>query len=134
MGENNNRVLSAPSTQSQRSSTRLCEPHLRLPPPFGVHGSGSARNKKSQHLVRKPLSTKRAQRPKPLRQKPAAQKKPRLARPVKRSLKEEEDLEREERTQKTERLRKLRLMKEAANNKKKNSGNGSGEAPRASKE
>jgi len=37
-----------------------------------------------------PQSTKRAQRPNPLRQKPAAQKKPRLARPTKRSLKEEQ--------------------------------------------
>jgi hypothetical protein len=38
--------------------------------------------------------------------------------PTKRSLKQEQELEREELTQKTERLRKLRLAKEAGDRKK----------------
>src|SRR5262249_7895002 len=38
--------------------------------------------------------------------------------PMKRSLKQEQELEREERAQKTERLRKLRLAKEAGDRKK----------------
>ena len=72
-----------------------------------------------------PKPTKRAQRPRPLRQKPALDKKPQLAKPIKRSLKEEQELEREERAQKTERLRQLRLEKQAPI-KNKNSANGSG--------
>jgi hypothetical protein len=72
-----------------------------------------------------PRSTKRAQKPRPLRQKPAVQKKPELAKPIKRSLKEEQELEREERAQKTERLRQLRLAKQAPI-KNKSSSNGSG--------
>ena len=72
-----------------------------------------------------PKPTKRSPRPRPLRQKPAVEKKPQLAKPIKRSLKEEQELEREERAQKTERLRQLRLEKQAPI-KNKNSANGSG--------
>jgi hypothetical protein len=52
-------------------------------------------------------------------------KKPQLAKPIKRSLKEEQELEREERAQKTERLRQLRLEKQAPI-KNKSSANASG--------
>ena len=54
--------------------------------------------------------------------------------PTKRSLKDEQELEREERIQKTERLRKLRLTKEAADREKNPSSNGRDEAQHAIKE
>src|SRR5262245_9758917 len=60
---------------------------------------------------------KRAQRPKPLTQEATMEKE--LKASIKRSLKDEQELEREERAQKTERLRKLRLAKEAADREKK---------------
>jgi hypothetical protein len=41
--------------------------------------------------------------------------------PTKRSLKDEQELEREERAKKTERLRKLRMAKEAADREKNSS-------------
>ena len=50
------------------------------------------------------------------REQEATEKKPKA--PTKRSLKDEQELEREERAQKTERLRKLRLAKEAGDRKK----------------
>ena len=57
-------------------------------------------------------AAKRAQRPKILTQEATMEKKPKAA--TKRSLKDEQELEREDRAQRTERLRKLRLAKEAA--------------------
>ena len=54
--------------------------------------------------------------------------------PTKRSLKDEQELEREDRAQKTERLRKLRLAKEAADREKNPSNNGRHEAQHAIKE
>jgi len=50
------------------------------------------------------------------REQKATEKKPKA--PIKRSFKDEQELEREERIQKTERLRKLRLTKEAADREK----------------
>ena len=117
----------------------LCEAHLTLPPPFGAHGRGQAKNKKlplgssnqtyreqaPQPIKRKTQATmekkpkaptKRAQSPKPLAQAATMEKQPKA--PTKRSLKQEQELEREERAQKTERLRKLRLAKEAADREK----------------
>jgi hypothetical protein len=75
---------------------------------------------------------KRAQQPKPLTQEVTIKKKPEA--PTKRSLKDEQELEREERAQKTERLRKLRLAKGAAEREKNPSSNGRDEAQRAIKE
>jgi hypothetical protein len=75
---------------------------------------------------------KRAQRPKPLTQEATMEKKPNA--PTKRSLKDEQELEREDRAQKTERLRKLRLEKEAADRKKNPSSDGRDEAQHAIKE
>jgi hypothetical protein len=60
------------------------------------------------------------------------EKKPKA--PTKRSLKDEQELEREDRAQKTERLRKLRLAKEAADREKNPSSNGRDEAQHAIKE
>jgi hypothetical protein len=60
------------------------------------------------------------------------EKKPKA--PIKRSSKDEQELEREERTQKTERLRKLRLAKEATDREKNSSSNGRDEAQHAIKE
>jgi hypothetical protein len=118
----------------------LCEAHLTLPPPFGAHGRGQAKNKKlplassnqtyrvnklprpikrnqQATMEKKPKApTKRAQSPKPLAQAATMEKQPKA--PTKRSLKQEQELEREERAQKTERLRKLRLAKEAADREK----------------
>ena len=65
------------------------------------------------------------------REQKATEKKPKA--PIKRSLKDEQELEREERIQKTERLRKLRLTKEAADREKNPSGNGCDEAQHAIK-
>jgi hypothetical protein len=65
---------------------------------------------------KKPKATKRAQPPKPLEQEATVEKKPKA--PTKRSLKQEQELEREELAQKTERLRQLRLAKEAADRNK----------------
>ena len=75
---------------------------------------------------------KRAQRPKPLTQEATMEKKPKA--PTTRSLKDEQELEREDRAQKTERLRKLRLAKEAADREKNPSSNGRDEAQHAIKE
>ena len=75
---------------------------------------------------------KRTQRPKPLTKEATIEEKPKA--PTKRSLKDEQELEREERAQKTERLRKLRLAKEAADGEKNPSGNGRDEAHHAIKE
>jgi hypothetical protein len=75
---------------------------------------------------------RRVQRPKSLAQDAAMEKKPKA--PIKRSLKHEQELEREERAQKTERLRKLRLAKEAADREKNPSSNGRDEAQHAIKE
>ena len=75
---------------------------------------------------------KRAQRPKPLTKEATMEEKPKA--PTKRSLKDEQELEREERAQKTQRLRKLRLAKEAADRKKNPSSNGRDEAQHAIKE
>ena len=75
---------------------------------------------------------KRAQRPKPLTKEATMVEKPKA--PTKRSLKDEQELEREDRAQKTERLRKLRLAKEAADREKNPSSNGRDEAQRAIKE
>ena len=66
------------------------------------------------------------------REREATEKKPKA--PTKRSLKQEQELEREERAQKTERLRKLRLAKEAADREKNPSNNGRDEAQHAIKE
>jgi hypothetical protein len=66
------------------------------------------------------------------REQKATEKKPKA--PIKRSLKDEQELEREERIQKTERLRKLRLTKEAADREKNPSSNGRDEAQHAIKE
>ena len=74
----------------------------------------------------------RAQRPKTLTQEATMEKK--LKAPTKRSLKDEQELEREDRAQKTERLRKLRLAKEAADREKNPSSNGRDEAQHAIKE
>jgi leucyl aminopeptidase (aminopeptidase T) len=60
------------------------------------------------------------------REQEATEKKPKA--PTKRSLKDEQELEREDRAQKTERLRKLRLAKEAADREKNPSSNGRDEA------
>jgi len=60
------------------------------------------------------------------------EKKPKA--PTKRSLKDEQELEREDRAQKTDRLRKLRLAKEAADGEKNPSSNGRDEAQHAIKE
>ena len=62
----------------------------------------------------------------------ATDKKPKA--PIERSLKNEQELEREERAQKTERLRKLRLAKEAADREKNPSSNGRDEPQHAIKE
>jgi len=75
---------------------------------------------------------KRAQRPKPLTKEATMEEKPKA--PTKRSLKNEQELEREDRAQKTERLRKLRLAKEAADREKNPSSNGRDEAQHAIKE
>jgi hypothetical protein len=75
---------------------------------------------------------KRAQRPKPLTKEATIEEKPKA--PTKRSLKDEQELEREEPVQKTERLRKLRLAKEAADGEKNPSSNGRDEAQHAIKE
>jgi hypothetical protein len=75
---------------------------------------------------------KRAQQPKTLTQEATMEKKTRA--PTKRSLKDEQELEREDRAQKTERLRKLRLAKEAADREKNPSSNGRDEAQHAIKE
>jgi len=53
---------------------------------------------------------------------------------LKRSLKDEQELEREDRAQKTDRLRKLRLAKEAADREENLSSNGRDEAQHAIKE
>ena len=83
---------------------------------------------------KKPKSPiKRAQRPKTLTQEATMEKKPK-ATPTKRSLKDEQELEREDRAHKTERLRKLRLAKEAADREKNPSSNGRDEAQHAIKE
>jgi len=74
---------------------------------------------------------KRAQRPKTLTQEATMEKK--LKAPTKRSLKDEQELEREDRAQKTERLRKLRQAKEAADRKKNPSSNGRDEVQHAIK-
>ena len=66
------------------------------------------------------------------REQEATEKKPKAA--TKRSLKDEQELEREDRAQKTDRLRKLRLAKEAADREKNPSSNGRDEAQRAIKE
>ena len=66
------------------------------------------------------------------REQEAKEKKPKAA--TKRSLKDEQELEREDRAQKTDRLRKLRLAKEAADREKNPSSNGRDEAQRAIKE
>ena len=66
------------------------------------------------------------------REQEATEKKPKA--PTKRSLKNEQELEREDRAQKTERLRKLRLAKEAADREKNPSSNGRDEAQHAIKE
>ena len=66
------------------------------------------------------------------REQEAKEKKPKA--PTKRSLKDEQELEREDRAQKTERLRKLRLTKEAADREKNPSSNGRDEAQHAIKE
>ena len=77
--------------------------------------------------VKKPKAPiKRAQQPKPLTQEAKMEKKPTA--PTKRSLKDEQELEREELARKTERLRKLRLAKEGANREKNSSSNGRDEA------
>ena len=71
--------------------------------------------------------------PQPIkREQEATEKKPKA--PTKRSLKNEQELEREDRAQKTERLRKLRLAKEAADREKNPSSNGRDEAQHAIKE
>ncbi len=75
---------------------------------------------------------KHAQRPKTLTQEATMEKK--LKAPTKRSLKDEQELEREDRAQKTERLRKLRVAKEAADREKNSSSNGRDEAQHAIKE
>ena len=75
---------------------------------------------------------KRAQRTKILTQEATMEKKPKAA--TKRSLKDEQELEREDRAQKTDRLRKLRLAKEAADREKNPSSNGRDEAQHAIKE
>jgi hypothetical protein len=75
---------------------------------------------------------KRAQQPKTLTQEATMEKKTRA--PTKRSLKDEQELEREDRAQKTERLRKLRLAKEAADRERSPSSNGCDEAQHAIKE
>ena len=77
-----------------------------------------------QHSKAVPQPTRREQE--------ATEKKPRA--PTKRSLKDEQELEREDRAQKTERLRKLRLAKEAADREKNPSSNGRDEAQHAIKE
>ena len=66
------------------------------------------------------------------REQEATEKKPKA--PTKRSLKDEQELEREERAQKTERLRNLRLAEEAADREKNPSRNGRDEAQHAIKE
>ena len=66
------------------------------------------------------------------REQEATEKKPKA--PTKRSLKDEQELQREDRAQKTERLRKLRLAKEAADREKNPSSNGRDEAPHVIKE
>ena len=66
------------------------------------------------------------------REQEATEKKPKAA--IKRSLKDEQELEREDRAQKTERLRELRLAKEAADREKNPSSNGRDEAQHAIKE
>lgn len=66
------------------------------------------------------------------REQEATEKKPKA--PTKRSLKDEQELQREDRAQKTERLRKLRLAKEAADREKNPSSNGRDEAQHVIKE
>jgi hypothetical protein len=77
---------------------------------------------REQEATEKKPKAKRAQRPKTLTQAATMEKKPKA--PTKRSLKHEQELEREDRVQKTERLRKLRLAKEAADREKSPSSNG----------
>jgi hypothetical protein len=78
----------------------------------------AAREQSKAESEEAPQPTKREQE--------ATEKKPKA--PTKRSLKDEQELEREDRAQKTERLRKLRLAKEAADREKNPSSNGRDEA------
>jgi hypothetical protein len=68
------------------------------------------------------VQTKRTEWPKPLTQEATMEKNPKKSR--ERSLKNEQELERDERAHKTERLRKLRLAKEVADREKNASSNG----------
>ena len=104
---------------------RRCELHSRLPPPFGAHGSVNP--KKKDVAAREQSKAASEEAPQPTkREQEATEKKPKA--PTKRSLKDEQELEREDRAQKTERLRKLRLAKEAADREKNSSSNGRDEA------
>ena len=89
-----------PMTRTQAPKEQLSRPMTRMQVP----NEGLSRPKR------------RTQTPTPVPQKEALEKKPKA--PIKRSLKEEQELELEERAQKTERLRKLRLAKEAADRQK----------------
>ena len=126
---------------------RRCELHSRLPPPFGAHGfrepkkdvaarqhsrAASEKAPQPEQEATEKKSKARAQRPKTLTHEATMEKKPKA--PTKRSLKDEQELEREDRAQKTDRLRKLRLAKEAVDREKNPSSNGRDEAQHAIKE
>ena len=102
------------------TAAALWRPWLREPEKKDV----AAKQHSKAAFEEAPQPTKREQE--------ATEKKPKA--PTKRSLKDEQELEREDRAQKTERLRKLRLAKEAADRKKNPSSNGRDEAQHAIKE
>jgi hypothetical protein len=81
-----------------------------------------SKNRGEQATEKRRKATKKRATGKPSTQEPKIEKKAKA--PTKRSLKDEQELEREERAEKTARLRELRLAKEAANRKNNRSGNG----------
>ena len=106
--------LSRPMTRTQAPKEELSRPMTRTQAPKEELSRPMTRTQAPKEELSRPM--RRTQTPTSLPQKEALEKKPRA--PIKRSLKEEQELELEERAQKTERLRKLRLAKEAADRQK----------------
>ena len=109
--------LSRPMTRTQAPKEELSRPMTRTQAPKEELSRPMTRTQAPKEELSRPM--RRTQTPTSLPQKEALEKKPRA--PIKRSLKEEQELELEERAQKTERLRKLRLAKEAADRQKNRS-------------
>ena len=106
--------LSRPMTRTQAPKEEIFRPMTRTQAPKEELSRPMTRTQAPKEGLSR--SMRRTQTPTPLPQTEALEKKPRA--PIKRSLKEEQELELEERAQKTERLRKLRLAKEAADRQK----------------